>query len=133
MQYSSAVIQARLDAVESTVGTAAKLRIYSGTIPTDCATTASGTLLCEMSLPSDWMNAASGTGPVTKTKLGTWSGTGAATGTAGYWRIYNSAGSVCGVQGTLGIGTGELQLDNTSIATSQAVSVSSFTLTGGNL
>lgn len=129
LQYSIAVNNARLDAVESTTGTAAKLKIYTGSAPANCAAAATGTLLVDMALPSDWMNAASA---ASKTKLGTWSGTGITGGTAGYFRITDTAGTTTHVQGTCGIGTGELQLDNTSIATSQSVSVTTFTLNAAN-
>ena len=59
IQYSVAVNNARLDAIESTTGTAPILRIFSGSQPANCATADSGTLLCSITLPTDWMNAAS--------------------------------------------------------------------------
>lgn len=131
VQLSVAVRNARLDQVESIIGTAAQLRIYTGTQPADCATAASGSLLCTITLPSDWMNAAS-TG--TKTKLGTWQGTASAGGTAGYFRLYDSTGTTCGAQGSVTAtgGGGDLQVDNTSIANGQTVTVSAFTLTDAN-
>ena len=86
-------------------------------------------MLVEMALPADWMNAASA---ASKTKLGTWSGTGAAAGTAGYFRIVDNAGTTAHVQGTCGQGTGDLSLDNTNIAVGQTVSVNSFTLNAAN-
>jgi hypothetical protein len=84
-----------------------------------------------MALPSDWMAAASS---AAKSKSGTWSGTGAAAGTAGYFRIVDNAKTTCGMQGTVTAtgGGGDLTLDNTSIAVSQAVSVTSFTINAGN-
>lgn len=139
IQLSDAVRQARLNAIEDTAGTFAKLRILTGTPPTNCGSAETGTLLCEIALPSDWMAAASGTGSVSKAKLGTWSGTGHANAaggtTAGYFRIVNSAGSVAHVQGTISsvaAGTGDLQLDNPSIAQNQTVNVSAFTLNEPN-
>lgn len=129
LQYSVAVNNARLDAVETATGASAKLRIYTGSAPANCAAAASGILLVEMSLPADWMNAASA---ASKTKLGTWSGTGAAAGTAGYFRIVDNAGTTAHVQGTCGQGTGDLSLDNTNIAVGQTVSVNSFTLNAAN-
>ncbi len=129
LQYSVAINNARLDAVESTVGTAAKLKIYSGSAPANCATAASGTLLVDITLPSDWMNAASST---SKTKLGTWSGAGVAAGTAGYFRITDTAGTTVGAQGTCGLGSGDMSLDNTNIAVSQVVTVATFTLNSAN-
>lgn len=135
LQYSVSVQNARLDSVESTTGTLPKLRIYSGSVPSNCAAAATGTLLIDTSLPSDWMNAASAS---SKTKLGTWSGTGtagASTGTnAGYFRIVDTAGTTCHIQGTVTAtgGGGDMTVDNVSIATNQTVTVTTFTLTSGN-
>lgn len=130
MQYSVAVNNARLDAVESTTGTAPKLRIFSGSAPANCAAADSGTLLCEITLPSDWMNAASS---ASKTLLGTWQGTASAGSgaTPTHFRIWNSAGSACHVQGTCGIGSGELQVNGT-ITSGQTVTVTSFTINAAN-
>lgn len=58
LQYSVGVRNAKLDAVETTIGTAPILEIRSGAPPADCATADSGTLLASMTLPSDWMAAA---------------------------------------------------------------------------
>lgn len=129
LQYSVAVNNARLDAVETTTGATAKLRIYTGAAPANCAAAATGTLLVDMTLPADWMAAASSG---SKAKSGTWSGTGVAAGTAGYFRIVDNAGTTAHIQGTCGIGTGDLQLDNTSIAISQTVTVNTFTLNAAN-
>lgn len=130
MQYSVAVNNARLDAVESTTGTTPKLRIFSGSAPANCAAADSGTLLCEITLPSDWMNAASS---ASKTLLGTWQGTASAGAgaTPTHFRIWNNAASACHVQGTCGIGSGELQVNGT-ITSGQAVTVTSFTLNAAN-
>ena len=132
LQYSTAVRDAQLDALETTVGTSAILRIYSGAMPANCATAASGTLLAEMTLPSDWMAAASGG---TKAKSGTWSDASAnAAGTAGYYRILDSTGTTCHVQGTVTLtsGGGDMELDNTNIAVGQTITVNTYTLTAGN-
>lgn len=129
LQYSVAVNNARLDAVETTTGATAKLRIYTGAAPANCAAAATGTLLVDMTLPADWMAAASSG---SKAKAGTWSGTGVAAGTAGYFRIVDNAGTTAHIQGTCGIGTGDLQLDNTNIAISQTVTVNTFTLNAAN-
>ena len=89
VQLSVAVRNARLDAIESTIGTAAILKIRSGSPPSDCATADSGTVLATLTLPSDWMTAASAG---SKAKTGTWQDTSAdATGTAAAARIRTSA------------------------------------------
>ena len=132
LQYSVAVRNAQLDAVESTTGTAAILRIYSGAAPANCAAAASGTLLAEMTLPSDWMAAASSG---SKALSGTWQDASAnATGTAGHFRLLDSGGTTCHAQGTVTAtgGGGDLTLDNTSIASGQSVTITSFTLAAGN-
>lgn len=131
IQLSVAARNARLDAFESAAGTSAKLQLRTGAQPADCATAAAGTLLCEIPLPADYMNAASAGA---KTKLGTWSGSGAAAGTGAHFRIVDAAGTTCHMEGsvTLTGGGGDMTLDNTSIAVSQAVSVTTFTLNEAN-
>ena len=135
LQYGTALRNAQLDAIETTIGTTPKLRLYSGSPPANCAAAATGTMVCEITLPSDWLADASAG---TKSKSGTWSGTGdagAGSGTnAGYWRLWNSGVSVCHAQGTVTVtgGGGDLTLDNTSIASGQTVTISTWTFTAGN-
>lgn len=132
LQLSVTVRNARLDTIESTISTAPILEIRTGAAPADCATADSGTLLASMTLPSDWMAAASSGA---KAKSGTWQDASAnATGTAGHFRIKDSGGSTCHIQGTVTAtgGGGDLQLDNTSIASGQSVTISTFVLTDAN-
>lgn len=124
-QYSVAVRNAKLDAVETQIGGTAVLKIFSGAEPANCAAADPAGLLVTITLPADWMNAAS-TG--TKTKLGTWSAAASGTGTAASWRVYDSGGTVCGIQGNMT----DMTLDNTSIASGQTVTVNTFTITAGN-
>lgn len=131
VQFSVAVRNARLDAIETTIGTAPKLRILTGARPANCAAAQTGTLLAELTLPSDWMsNASAGA----KALLGTWSGTASGTGTAGYYRITDSTGATCHEQGTVTAtgGGGDMTVDNTSIASGQTITITSKTLTDGN-
>lgn len=132
LQYSAAVRNAQLDAVETAIGVSAVLKIRSGAPPADVATADSGTVLATFNLPSDWMAAASGG---SKAKAGTWQDTSAdATGTAAHWRLYASDGTTPHAQGTVTAtgGGGDLTLDNVSIASGQSVTISTFTLTAGN-
>lgn len=132
LQYSVTVRNAQLDALETAVGTSAVLKIRTGSAPATCATADAGTVLATITLPSDWMSAASSG---SKSKLGTWEDTAAdATGTAAHWRLYASDGSTCHAQGTITAtgGGGDMTLDNTSIATGQTVTVTSFTVSAGN-
>jgi hypothetical protein len=100
-QFSVSVRNGQLDQIESVTGTSAVLRILTGSPPADCAAAETGTVLAEMTLPSDWMAAASSG---SKAKSGTWEDTSANnSGTPGYYRIYNSGITTCHVQGTCGI------------------------------
>jgi len=129
LQYSILVNNARLDAIEATIGTSPKLRGYTGSMPANCAAAATGTLLFEMSLPSDWMAAASGG---IKVKAGSWVDTADAVGTIGYCRILDTAASATGLQGDAGMGSGTFNFDNTSCATGQSVTINTFQLTAAN-
>lgn len=132
LQYSVAVRNARLDAVESTTGTSAILRIRTGAPPANCGAADSGTVLATINLPSDWMSAASAG---VKAALGSWVDSAAdAAGTAGHFRIYNSAGTTCHIQGTVTAtgGGGDMTVDNVVFAADQQFTVTSFQLTAGN-
>lgn len=132
LQYSTTVRNAQLDAFETAIGVSAVLKIRTGAPPANCATADSGTVLATLSLPSDWMAAASSG---SKAKSGTWEDTSAdATGTAGHFRIYASDGTTVHAQGTITAtgGGGDMTLDNTSITSGQNVTVTSFTISAGN-
>lgn len=132
LQLSVSARNSLLDAIETAIGASAILKIRTGAAPTDCAATDSGTVLATLSLPADWMAAASAG---SKAKSGTWEDTSAdAAGTAGHFRIYASDGTTCHMQGSVTItgGGGDMTLDNTSIAAGQTVTITGFTLTAPN-
>lgn len=130
IQMAVATRNARLDAIETEAGVSAILKIRTGAQPADCAAADSGTVLATFNLPSDWMNAAASG---QKMKAGTWQDTTAdATGTAAHFRLYKTDGVTCVMQGSVGQGSGDLSLDNTSIVAGQQVTVNTFTLTDGN-
>lgn len=132
LQFSVAVRNAQLDALETVIGASAVLKIRSGSAPANCATADSGTVLATMSLPSDWMAAASSGA---KAKSGTWEDTSAdATGTAAHFRLYASDGTTCHAQGTVTAtgGGGDLTLSTTSIVSGQPVTITGFTITRAN-
>ena len=54
-------------------------------------------------------------------------------GTAAHFEIMDSGGTTCHMQGTVTAtgGGGDMEIDNTSIATGQQVTVTAFTLTAG--
>lgn len=132
IQFSVAVRNARLDAIETQIGASAILRIRSGAVPANCAAADSGTVLAEITLPASWMADAAGG---QKTISGTWQDASANnSGTAAHFRIYDSGGSVCHMQGTVTVtaGGGDMEVDSVSFTAGQQFTVTSFTLTDGN-
>ncbi len=130
IQLSVTVRNARLDAIETAIGASPTLEIRTGAAPASCAAADSGSVLATITLPADWMAAASGG---SKGIAGTWQDSSAdATGTAAHFRI--KAGATCHLQGTVTItgGGGDMQVDNTSFASGQQFTVTAFTLTDGN-
>lgn len=128
-QFSDAVRNAALDAMETAIGASPVLRIRSGAAPANCAAARSGTVLATMNLPADWMaNASAGL----KGILGTWQDSAAdAAGVAGHFEIVQ--GAVCHLQGSVtGTGGGgDMEIQNTNIAVGQSITVTSFNLAAG--
>ncbi len=130
IQLATTTRNSRLDAIETEIGTAPILKLRTGAPPANCAAADSGTVLCQITLPSDWLAAAASG---VKSKSGTWSGTASGGGgTIAHFRIYDSGGSTCKIQGTAATGAGDMSLDNAVVADGQAVAVASFALTDGN-
>lgn len=96
LQKSVAVRNAALDAEETAIGASPILQLRSGAPPADCAAAAAGTLLAALNLPADFLAAASGG---SKAKSGTWSGSVSASGKASHFRLLDSGGSTCHLQG----------------------------------
>lgn len=132
LQYNDDVNNAKLDAIETAIGTAPIMRLYSGSMPALLADARTGTLLAEGTLPSNWMaDAASHV----KAINGTWTLTGTATGVAGYFDVSDSADTKPYMQGNVGLtgGTFALELDNTNVNVAQEILIEAFDLTSGNV
>lgn len=132
LQYSTGVRNAKLDAIETTIGTSAVMKIRTGSVPASVATADSGTVLATLNLPSDWMAAASSG---SKAKNGTWQDSSAdSSGTAAHFRIYASDGTTAHIQGTVteSGGGGDMIVDNTDFNAGQSFTVTAFTITDNN-
>lgn len=133
VHLSTAVRNARLDAIETQGGTSPILRVYSGALPANCAASATGTLLIEITLASDWAAAASsGAKTFSNTPLEDSSPNNP--GTAGYWRMYKSDGTTCFMQGDCGVsGSGAAMiLETLTIASGVPFDVLAWTIRDGN-
>jgi hypothetical protein len=131
LQLSGGVRDAQNDAIESTTGASAKLQLRTGAPPANCAAADTGTLLCEIALPADWLAASSGG---VKAKSGTWQGNGVAASNVGHFRVKDSPGTTTHIQGTVTAtgGGGDMTMDNVNVAVDQQVTVNTFQLTAGN-
>jgi len=136
LQNSVAVRNALLDSWETTIGTSPVINFYAETQTANCAAAAPATLIATGTLPADWSSAAAGgqktilNGPFTVTGV---AAAGAGTPAVSY-RIYDSTGTTCHEQGSITTtgGGGEIELNNTSIANGQTVSLTSQTRVAGN-
>lgn len=131
IQLSVATRNGMLDAWETETGASAILKVRTGAQPATCATADSGTVLATLSLPADYMAAASSG---TKAKSGTWEDLSAdATGTAAHFRVYKSDAATCTLQGNITAtgGGGDMEVSTVSFTAGDTVTVTTFTLTGG--
>jgi hypothetical protein len=130
LRYSTAVRNAKLDAIETAVGTSAVLKIRTGAAPANVAAADSGTVLATVSLPSDWMAVASSG---SKAKSGTWEDTSAdASGTAEHFRIYASDGTTAHIQGTVGTSGADMIVNSVDFNVGQNFIVNTFTIEDNN-
>lgn len=133
IQLSTAVRNARLDAIETAIGASAVIKIRTGAAPANCGTADSGTVLATINLAADWASAAA-SGAKSLSGLPVTDAAADATGTAAHFRLYASDGATCHLQGTVTAtgGGGDMTVDNTSFATGQEFNITGFTLTDGN-
>lgn len=128
MDLNDTVVHDGLNAIETTIGASPSLLIFSGAKPANCAAADPAGLLATLTLPADWLaNAAARA----KALAGSWTvaASGGAGATPASFRI--KVGATCYVQGTAGIGSGEMSFNGT-ITAGQTVTVTAFTLTDGN-
>jgi hypothetical protein len=104
------------------------MRLFSGSLPANCAAADPATTLATGTLPTPAATVSSGT----VSRAGTWTftgGAGAGTGTvATVYRLYSSGGT-CVAQGSVTVtsGGGEMTIDNASIANAQVGAVNTYT------
>jgi hypothetical protein len=109
---------------------AATIKVYSGTQPASANSAASGTLLATFTC-SDPSFGASSTGVITLDITPAVTTTGAAAGTAGWFRLEANGATATVLDGsvTASGGGGDMTVDNTSIAVGQTVTITSGTIT----
>jgi hypothetical protein len=130
LKYSTTARNNKLGSLNTDIGTSCKIRIYSGSRPANVGTAISGqTLLAELIGNASGFGTTSG-GVLTASAIS--SASASAGGTASFFRIFKSDGTTAVVDGDVGTSGSDLNLNNTSIASGQTVSISSFTITDNN-
>lgn len=131
LSMSDAVRNARLDIIETTIGSSPVLTVREGSPPANCAAAnTAGAVLATVTLPADWMNPAEGG---TKTLSGIWQDSSAdQSGLAGHFRIHQ--GAACHMQGTMTAtgGSGDMTVDSIEFVAGQYFTVTAFTLYESN-
>jgi hypothetical protein len=130
MRFSTELRNARANQLETVAGTAPRLHFYSGSAPANLSDAATGTLLAEAVLPSDWLtDAVNGV----KSKSGTWNDPAAdASGTVGYARLYKSDGTTTVAQFTVGTSGADINLLTLALVEGMPINIETFTFTDGN-
>lgn len=129
LKYSTALKNARLDAITTLVGTSGLLRIYDGTQPAS-PNTAITTQVKLAELPcSSAFAAAAASGVLTANAVT--SANAVASGTASWFRLTTSGGTAV-IDGTVGTSGTDAIINNTSITSGQSVSCTSLTITSAN-
>ena len=127
MQYSLTHRTNAMTQLNTDIGANAVIKIFTGTIPANCGTADTGTLLVTFA------GNAGGFGTVASqvlTASAVASANAGNTGTAGYFRIYPSAATSTNavVQGTCGLSAADMILTNTSINSGQTCNFTSLTV-----
>ena len=126
IQLSVAARTAMMAALETETGATAKLAIFTGAVPANCAAADPSGELVRMTLPADWSTQASGQ----LLLAGAWSAAASAGSgsTPVSFRLFKNDGTTCTCQGTCQIAGGDLSVNGT-ITSGQTVTVTAFTLT----
>jgi hypothetical protein len=125
IQYSVTHRTNAMTQLATDVGTSAVIKIWTGTVPANCGTADSGTLLVTFAGHVTQFGTAAAAVLTVSAIANAVAGT---TGTAGYFRIYPTAATSTNavVQGTVGV---DMTLTNTSITNGQTCAFTSMTVT----
>lgn len=130
--FTNAVCQAMLTAVAAAAdaGTAAVIRILTGTPPANPDASESGTLLATLTCSASISSGISDTGTAARLTFAaiTSDSSADATGTATYFRLLTQTGGTAIAQGTVGTSSADLILNTTAVTSGSTVSMSGATI-----
>ena len=129
LKYSNGTRDAQQQGLITYAGSGAIIHIYEGTQPSNANTAISGqTLLVSLTVTGSFGTDSDGT--ITLSSVA--NGTAVATGTAQFFRITKSDNSTVIMDGSVGTSGCDMNLNNTSIASTQVVSITSGTIIRAN-
>jgi hypothetical protein len=129
LKYSNGTRDAQQQGLITYAGSGAIIHIYEGTQPTNANTAISGqTLLVSLTVTGSFGTDSDGT--ITLSSVA--NGTAVATGTAQFFRITKSDNSTVIMDGSVATSGADMNLNNTSIASTQVVSITSGTIIRAN-
>jgi hypothetical protein len=128
VRLAQALATTLADAVDTYLGNGGTIKIYTGTQPATADTGIGGsTLLATFTLGSPGFgNAVNGVITLSGTPLTV---AAAATGTAGWFRMWKSDGTTAVLDGSVGTSGAQINLNTTSITSGVNVSITSGTIT----
>jgi hypothetical protein len=129
LKYSNGTRDAQQQGLITYAGTGSIIRLYDGSQPANANTAiVSQTLLVSLTIAGGFGTDSNGTitlGAVT-------SGTAVASGTASFFRIVKSDGTTVVMDGSVGTSGSDLNLNTTTVASSQTVSITAGTIIRAN-
>ena len=129
LQYSNGTRDAQQQGLITYAGTGALIKLYTGIQPANANTALSGnTLLVTLTIAGSFGTDSNGT----LTFNTVTNGTAVATGTATFFRIYQSDGTTVVMDGSVGTSSADLVLNTVSIVTNDTVAITSGTIVRGN-
>lgn len=131
--FTTAVRNARMDAITTAVNASGKLRFYNAPRPADANTAVSTqTLLAELTCALSFANAAASAAITANAITAANANAGAGAGTTATWfRLTTSAGTAI-MDGNVATTASDLNVSSTTFVSGQQVSVTSWTITDGN-
>lgn len=125
------------------------LEIYTGSVPSSANSAVTSSAIVKITASGATHTASSAStagglsfssassGAIAKSSAQTWKDSSASSGTAAWFCLYDnshtksvsSAGTVVRLQGSCGVGSGDLRMSNTSIASGATITIDTFTIT----
>jgi hypothetical protein len=129
LKYSNGTRDAQQQGLITYAGTGSIIRLYDGTQPTNANTAISTqTLLVSLTVAGSFGTDSNGTITISSVT----SGTAVASSTATFFRIVKSDGTTVVMDGSVGTSGADMNLNTTTIASGQTVSISAGTIIRAN-